>query len=100
MPVNPKSLKNLIPPKEGEIRNPNGNGGWSKNWRTHIEKFATENDMVDASKMLIALAKEGNLDAIKFLLEKTFPKDEKSTEINITIDDIRSKLLQKLDSQT
>lgn len=96
MAINPRSLQNIKPPKKGEVRNPTGRNGFSNEFRTMLAKAATEEDFVAITETAIRLARAGNTDIIKFILEKTYPRIEKLPEIKVTIEDAREHLIKLL----
>jgi hypothetical protein len=96
VPNNPKAIENLRPPKKGEVRNPTGRNGFSNEFRTMLAKTATEQDFVDITNKILELAKKGNVDAIKYVLDKTYPKVDKPIDVNLTVDDVRNKLIKRI----
>ena len=95
--MNPNAKANLRPPiKPGEVRNPKGINGFSNSFREMLAKAATEDDFVVITQKAIELARAGNVDAIKFILEKTYPKIEKPIDIKMTVEDYRDYIIRKL----
>lgn len=66
MAVNPKSLKNLKPPKKGEVRNPDG-------IRARVNKVTAE------TKELIALALNKNLPEMEEAISSLLRSENEST---------------------
>ena len=86
----------MRPAKKGEVRNPTGKNGFSDEWRGMLKKACTEQDMIAIADKMIALAKAGNTDAAKFILEKSYPKVDKPIKIDLTVEDARDYLIEKL----
>jgi hypothetical protein len=71
--VSPKSLKNLIPPKPGEVRNPKGNNQYTglRAIRERALKLINEN-FEDLAATAIRMAKAGEPQMLKFILGAGF----------------------------
>lgn len=96
-----KGHDNLIPPKKGEIRNPNGRPKGSQNSKTILNKFlesgivqvnpftkVEENMTVKELLNLVIIKKglEGDLNSYKEILDRTEGKLSEQKDINITSD--------------
>ena len=73
-------------PRKGEVRNPKGINGWTKaRERVRDAVAAHADDLVEA---MVHLAKEGDIQALKYLLSPLMPqpaaaKAEEPTEIRV-----------------
>ena len=91
MAVNEKSLKNLIPAKKGEVRNPNG----APKKLPEIDKLLAdvlgeEKDGLTAAeailKALRAKASKGDIRAAEVLLDRAYGKAKQSIETQMNVD--------------
>lgn len=85
MAVNPKSLDNLKPPKQGEVRNPNGRPKGIPNTATRLKRFlelsqkiknpitGVDEDITVAEQLdlaMIAKARKGDVKAFNALMDR------------------------------
>lgn len=109
MTVNPKSVKNLIPAKKGEVRNPNGKPKGIPNARTRylrlltlvqdvknpvtgeIEKF-TVLEQMDMKMFSKALA--GDIKAYENIMDRLEGKPQQTVDMNVAVD-TRKEILKK-----
>src|SRR5690348_4080797 len=96
MPVNPKSLKNLKPPKKGEVRNPKGKPKGVEHSKTRLKRLleltqkmknpvtGKEENFTIAEQMdlaLIAKARKGDVLAYREILDRLEGKPKQTTDI-------------------
>ena len=85
MPVSPKSLKNLVSPKKGEIRNPKGRPTKLPNLDILLAEILGEekNGKTAAEAILAALrakATKGDIRAAELILDRAYGKAKQSLE--------------------
>ncbi len=101
MPLNPKSLENLKPPKKGEVRNPNGRPKGAQSIKTVLRKWLeaeqeiqhpftkekvslTQLDIITLEQL--KKARKGDTHAYKTLLDRLFGKPKQTIDIDHTTD--------------
>lgn len=86
----------LIPIKKGEKRNPNGANQFSSQ-RRFIQKSTDEDQAIEIFKKAVELAKSGDKDLIKWVIEYLYGKtaDNLNVKHDLTIEDVRSKLIAR-----
>ena len=92
-----RNISGLIPAKKGEVRNPKGINGFSK-WRDFAEKNLKEQDMAAILETIARLAKEGNIQAATYLIDKIYGKTPETHNIrqSYTTNDVRQYLADKI----
>lgn len=70
--------ENLVPTKPGEVRNPHGHNGWTKARERFKQALIDNSD--DLSAVLLALAKKGDMAAMKMAAGALLPAVESKVE--------------------
>lgn len=101
--------ENLIPAKLGEVRNPNGRPVGSRNRSTIYREWLEmnnangESNLTSVMRALILKASEGDIPAIKEIMDGSYGKIADKSDVNlkadVAVNDVTQKVLNQIPTE-